>query len=133
MICVSHQSLKQKIKETAKTVLLFIANPRLLFCFALAWVLTNGWAYIVLGLGTYHEIEWMMAVAGAYLAFIWLPFTPEKILTLALSIGLLHLIFPHDEKTLGTLKELFAKQKEKKREKREEKQEKKEKNSDTLK
>jgi len=133
MMHVSRQTLKQKIKETAKTVLLFIVNPRLLFCFALAWLITNGWAYIVLGLGTYHEIEWMMAVAGAYLAFIWLPFTPEKILTLALSIGLLHLIFPHDEKTLGILKELYAKQKEKKREKREEKRKKKEKNSDTSK
>ena len=130
MMHVSRQNLKQKIKETAKTVLLFIVNPRLLFCFALAWLITNGWAYIVLGLGTYHEIEWMIAVAGTYLAVIWLPFSPEKILTFFISLGLLHLIFPHDEKTLGILKELYAKQKEKKREKREEKRKKKEKNSD---
>ncbi len=111
---MKHESPKEKIKRVAKTVFQFIVNPRLLFCFALAWLITNGWSYILLGLGAYHEIEWMMAVSGAYLAFIWLPFTPEKILTLAISIGLLHIIFPHDKKTLGLLKELLAKQKKKK-------------------
>ncbi len=127
---VSHQSLKQKITETAKTILLFIVNPRLLFCFALAWMLTNGWSYIMLGVGTYYEIEWMIAVAGTYLAVIWLPFSPEKILTFFISLGLLHILFPHDEKTLGILKELYAKQKEKRKEKRKKKHKKKEDKSD---
>ncbi len=107
--------MKQRIKNFLITAFKFIANPRLLFCFAIAWIFTNGWAYVLLGVGTYHGIEWMMAVGGGYVAFLWLPFTPEKILTLFLSIGLLHVLFPHDTKTLGLLKELLDKQKQKKK------------------
>lgn len=109
------EGLWEKIKEIIRIVFHFIVNPRLLFCFAIAWMLTNGWSYILLGLGTYYEIEWMIFVAGGYLAFIWLPITPEKIITLVLSIWLLRHLFPQDEKTLGILKELYAKQKQKKK------------------
>lgn len=104
--------MKQKIKEILKKILLFIANPRLLLCFGLAWIVTNGWSYIMFGIGIYYDIDWMTAVSGAYLAFLWLPISPEKIVTVAISIALLRLIFPNDKNTLGLLKEMSAKAKE---------------------
>ena len=105
--------IKQKIKTIAKTVIQFIINPRFLLCFGIAWLITNGWSYILLGIGTFCDIDWMVAVSGAYLTFLWLPISPEKIVTVLIAIGLLKLLFPNDQKTLGVLKELYGKYKPK--------------------
>lgn len=99
--------MKNKLKKIAQ----FIANPRLLICIAIAWLITNGWSYILLGIGTYFEIGWMTAVAGAYLAFLWLPISPEKLVTFAIAIALLRLLFPGDQKTLSVLKNFYDKAK----------------------
>lgn len=87
-----------------KKIVQFIANPHLLLCFGLAWVITNGWAYVLLGTGALLKISWMTAVAGGYMAFLWLPLTPEKIVTVAIALFLLKKLFPNDKKTLQTLK-----------------------------
>lgn len=100
------------MKEKFKTVIKFITNPRLLLCVAIAWFITNGWSYVMLGIGTYCNIEWMIAVSGAYLAFLWLPVSPEKIVTFAIAIVLLRLLFPSDQKTLAVLKKLYNNAKE---------------------
>ncbi len=92
------------MKDKVKKVLLFILNPRLLLCFGIAWIITNGWSYVLMALGTYFEIPWMIAVSGAYLTFLWFPFTPEKIFTFAIAIALLRFLFPKDENTLAVLK-----------------------------
>lgn len=94
---------RDRLKQGLKKALQFIANPRLLLCFFVGWMITNGWSYILFGLGTYFEIDWMVAVGGAYLALLWLPFTPEKILTCAIAIALLRWLFPGDQKTLAVL------------------------------
>lgn len=101
--------MKEKVKNVLKKTVLFIANPRLLLCFGLGWMITNGWSYILMALGTWFQIGWMMAVAGAYLAFLWLPISPEKIVTVAIAMWLLKVLFPNDEKTLGVLKNMYAK------------------------
>ena len=101
--------MKEKVKNVLKKTVLFIANPRLLLCFGLGWMITNGWSYILMALGTWLQIGWMMAVSGAYLAFLWLPISPEKIVTVAIAMWLLKVLFPNDEKTLGVLKNMYAK------------------------
>lgn len=107
------------MKEKIKKIILFIVNPKLLLCFGIAWMITNGWAYVLTGLGAIFEISWMVAVGGAYLAALWVPFTPEKILTLIISIWLLKLLFPNDKKTLAVLISMQEKIKEKLRSKKE--------------
>ncbi|MCM1046262.1 MAG: hypothetical protein NC417_12205 [Candidatus Gastranaerophilales bacterium] len=96
-----------KTKEKFKKTIGFLLNPRFLLCLGIAWLITNGWSYIMLGIGTYYEIGWMMAVASAYLAFLWLPVSPEKIATFAIAIALLRWLFPNDKKTLAILKQLL--------------------------
>ena len=98
--------IKKKIKEILKEAVQFILNPRLLLCFGLGWIITNGWSYIMFGLGTYFKIEWMIVVSGAYLTFLWLPISPEKLVTVAIAIFLLRILFPNDKKTLGKLRAL---------------------------
>ena len=91
------------------TLVQFLLNPRLLLCFGIAWMITNGWSYVFLGIGVWFGIPWMMAVGGAYLAFLWLPATPEKVVTVAIAMLLLRWLFPKDEKTLGVLRKLYQK------------------------
>ena len=91
------------MKEKLKKIVAFVLNPRLLLCVGIAWMLTNGWSYVLMGIGTFLGIGWMIAVSGAYLAFLWFPFTPEKIITAVISIFLLKRLFPKDEKTLAVL------------------------------
>ena len=93
---------KEWLKQLLLKAVRFILNPRLLLCFGIAWMITNGWSYIMLAVGTYFGIGWMIAVASAYLAILWLP-SPEKILTCAIAILLLRLLFPRDKHTLGVL------------------------------
>lgn len=101
----------KKLKKAVQ----FCLNPRFLLCFCIAWLITNGWYYILLGIGTVFQIGWMIAVASAYLAFIWFPCTPEKIITIGIAIALLRRLFPNDQNTLGVLKDLLGKAKVKRK------------------
>ena len=94
------------MKDRIKKIIQFIINPHFLLCFGIAWLITNGWSYILLSIGTYCGIEWMIALASGYLAFLWLPISPEKVVTIAISIVLLRWLFPNDKKTLGMLKHM---------------------------
>ena len=99
--------MKEKIKQIIKKVIQFFLNPRLLLCFGLAWMITNGWSYVFVGVGTVYKIGWMFAVGTAYLTFLWFPFTPEKIVTVFIAIALLKWLFPKDEKTLAVLQKMY--------------------------
>ena len=77
------------MKEGLKKIAQFLLNPRLVICVAIAWMITNGWSYVLFALGTFFHIQWMTVVAGAYLAFLWIPFTPEKIFTFAIAMAVL--------------------------------------------
>lgn len=99
------------MRDKLKKILQFVANPRLLLCILIAWLITNGWSYILFAIGTHFGIHWMTAIAGAYLTFLWLPVSPEKLVTFAIAIGLLRWLFPNDEKTLAVLKEFHGKAK----------------------
>ncbi len=102
---------KTKIKNTIKAIYEFILNPRLLLCFGLAWLITNGWAYIAVAFGAMYDISILATIGATYLAFLWLPITPEKIITVIISIHLLKKIYPEDTKTLAKLYELKRKAK----------------------
>lgn len=110
--------MKKQIKKWVQ----FLLNPRFLLCFGLAWMITNGWSYVMFGLGTWLNIHWMIVVAGGYLAFLWLPVSPEKIVTVAIAIALLRLLFPNDQKTLAVLRELREKARAKKKKRSDEKE-----------
>lgn len=129
--------MKDKIKRFFKTAVQFVLNPRLLLCFGIGWMITNGWSYVLLGLGTWLENEWMIGIASAYLAFLWLPVSPEKLVTVAIAITLLRWMFPNDQKTLGILRHTYGELKQTFRLKKQQRQEKKqnrsnEKGSDSI-
>ena len=92
------------LREMARRWARFLLNPRLLLCLAIAWMITNGCSYVMFGLGMLMKIHWMRVVGGAYMSFLWLPFTPEKLVTVVLAIGLMRLLYPRDRRTLGVLR-----------------------------
>lgn len=104
------------MKKKLRVILQFLLNPRLLLCLGLAWFITNGWSYMLFAIGSITKSSVLLSVSGAYLAFLWLPVSPEKIVTVAIAIFLLKKLFPEDEKTLGVLKRMKEKFKLKKNE-----------------
>lgn len=64
-------------------------------------MITNGHAYILLGLGMFLGIEWMKWYGGTYLAILWMPFTPEKLITIPIGIFIHKLLFKEDIKREG--------------------------------
>ena len=77
-----------------KNILKRLCNWQFLICFLIAWMITNGWAYLFIGFGTVYEIGWMLAVGTTYMAFLWLPFTPEKLITFPIALFFLKIFFP---------------------------------------
>lgn len=106
-------------KPRLKKALTFLLNPKLLLCFGIAWFFTNGWSYVAVLVGTWLNLPWLIGIGSAYLAFLWFPFTPEKILTVIIAIWLLKLLFPNDKNTLAVLmqmRESFRSSRKKKKE-----------------
>ena len=101
-----------RLREGVTALLSFIFNPRLLLCFGIGWMITNGWAYIMLGLGTFLKSAWMVSISGFYLSLLWFPFTPEKLISLAIAIWLMTRLFPNDKKTLAVLRAEIKKAKQ---------------------
>ena len=99
------EKLRLRAAETARKLARFLLNPRLLLCFGIAWMLTNGWSYLFAYFGLRLGIPWMAAAGTAYMGFLWLPFTPEKIVTFTIAIFLLRLLFPRDQVTLEALRQ----------------------------
>lgn len=120
--------LKTRIFNAIKKWIMVVLNPRLLLCLFVAWMITNGWSYVFVALGTLLDITWMVVTGTAYMSLLWVPFTPEKILTVVIAIFLMRAIFPKDQKTVAVLKEELKKlkrayvaQRDKRREKRNQK------------
>ncbi len=92
-------------KQTLRRWVQFFLNPRLLLCFGIAWIATNGWCYVFILLGAWLKLGWMATVGTAWAGILWLPGTPEKLVTLIIAMFLLRWLFPSDEKTLRLLRE----------------------------
>lgn len=58
-----------------------------------------------MALGVWLKVKWMLSVGAAYLGFLWIPFTPEKLVTVMIAMLLMKFFFPKDERTLGVLRE----------------------------
>ena len=88
-----------------------LLNVHLIICFCIGWMVTNGWAYFMLAAGVWVHNAALTAIASGYLALLWLPFTPEKIITFMIAALLMKKLFPQD---LYRANKLFEKLVEKK-------------------
>lgn len=90
--------LKVRLKNKIYSIYKFIVDWRMAISFIIAWMITNGWAYLFIVFGTTFKIKWMSAVGTSYVAILWLPCTPEKIITIPLSVFIKKILFKKHSK-----------------------------------
>jgi len=106
---------KKSFWQRLKRLVILLLNWRFLICFGLAWMITNGWSYVMFAMGTVLQSTWMLAVSGAYLTILWFPFSPEKIVTCAIALILVRFLFPKHQKELSAqVREVLKSDKKKK-------------------
>ncbi len=81
-----------------KTYLKPFFNLKYLLSFGIAWMITNGWSYLGFAFSMLFNIEWLKVVSSTYIAFLYFPFTFEKLITIPLSIFFQEKLFPNDIK-----------------------------------
>lgn len=69
-------------------------KPSIIISFGIAWFITNGWSYLFLFIGT----PLLRKIALSYVAMLWLPFTPEKLITIPLALFIQRRLFVNDSK-----------------------------------
>lgn len=84
--------MKAKLIKLKNLIIKYLKDPKLFLAFLIAWMITNGWSYVMLGFGIFLKIKWMQVVATSYLAILWLPCTPEKLITIPLSVFIYKLL-----------------------------------------
>lgn len=63
-------------------------------CLFLAWVITNGWAYVFVTVGPILGLRWMTIVGSTWIAILWMPWTLEKpLITIPLACLIYRLIY----------------------------------------
>ena len=116
------KSFLNKIWKAVKLFFVAFVNIRFAFCFFLSWMITNGWAYIGIVMGSVvFDLPWLAAGCLAYLSFLWLPFICEKLVQIPIAIYLSKLLFPNDNKTvelLHSMKDAILERRTEKREAR---------------
>lgn len=90
-----------------------LLNWRFLICFGIAWMITNGWAYIFISLGAILKIDWMRNIGAGYMTLLWMPWTPEKLITIPIAIWLLKKIFPKNYELIAELENELSELKKK--------------------
>ena len=63
---------------------------RILVCYLPVYFISTGWAY----LASVFASGWLQGVAIGWLAFLWMPFCPEKLVTIPITIWIHKKLFP---------------------------------------
>ncbi len=82
-----------KIKECFTAVFKFLYNPHLALCLLIAWMITNGWGYLFIALGYCFKNTTLLTIGSSYVAFLWVPGTPEKVFTVTIALALQKKLF----------------------------------------
>ena len=69
-----------------KTYIAPFLNWRILIIYVPIWFLMSGWTYLFIYLGTRHHVGWMLAAGTFWATLLWLPITPEKLITIPLTL-----------------------------------------------
>lgn len=80
---------------------------RILIIYLPIWFIVSGWSMVGIAIGK----GWFRTVAISWQAFLWMPFCPEKLVTIPLTIWLHTKIFPNH--STANLDEVLKQEKEK--------------------
>ena len=80
-----------------KTYISPFLNWRILVIYVPIWFIMSGWTYLFIFLGTKYHIGWMLASGTFWATLLWLPITPEKLITIPITLWLYVKLFGHKE------------------------------------
>lgn len=75
-----------------------LRDPKFLLTFGIAWLITNGWSYIALVIGSRFKVNWLWQAGLGWQAILWFPFTIEKPITIAIAVWLRKVLFKEEIK-----------------------------------
>lgn len=76
----------KRLWNKIKTYISPFLNWRILVIYVPIWFIMSGWTYLFIFLGTRYHVGWMLAAGTAWGTILWLPFTPEKLITVPLTL-----------------------------------------------
>ena len=83
------------------------ANWRFLVSYSIPFMITNGWAWIGVFLFGMGYRNWFTIASTSWMAFLWAPFTPEKLVTVPVAIWIHTKLFKRDPKTRVMLDNMY--------------------------
>lgn len=99
------KNLWKKIKIYIKPFI----NWRFLVAYFIPFMLINGWAWIGFALMPVIGSNWYTIASTTWLGILWLPCTPEKLITIPMAIFIHTKLFgPKDPKTREDLDKLYS-------------------------
>jgi len=81
-------------------------NWRFLISFGLAWIVTNGMWYVFAFIPM-RLPDWLVWFSRSYIAFLYIPITPEKLITIPFAIYILTRLFKNHPKTRKQLDDMY--------------------------
>ena len=82
-------------------------NWRFVISFGLAWIITNGMWYAFAFISM-RLPDWLIWFSRSYIAFLYIPTTPEKLITIPLAIFVHWLMIRKDIETRKQLDDMYA-------------------------
>lgn len=86
------KNLVSKSGKLVKEFLLFILDWKTVLCYLPFWFIAVGWTYTAILLGN----DWVKIVASAWLTILWMPWCPEKLITVPLALWLKSILFKRE-------------------------------------
>ena len=80
---------------------------KFLVSYSIPFSLINGWAWIGTILMPIIGSNWFTIAASTWLAILWMPCTPEKLITIPMAIWIHHLLFKNDKKTKIKMQKMY--------------------------
>ena len=84
---------KNELNAILGAIIAFVKDFRNALSFGIAWMITNGWGWAFMFLGKFLKIKWMKIAGTTYIAFLFLPFVNEKVVTVALAVFIKKVLF----------------------------------------
>ena len=99
------------MKRLLKKIWIYLkpfCNWRFLVSYSIPFMVVNGWAWIGVILIPVIGMNWFTSASLSWQAILWLPCTPEKLITIPATIFIQTRLFKNDKKTKAQLEEMYA-------------------------
>ena len=80
---------------------------KFLVSYLIPFSLVNGWAWVGTFLLPIIGSNWFTIAASTWLTILWMPWTPEKLVTIPMAIWIHHLLFKNDKKTKIKMQKMY--------------------------